>query len=99
MDHDVYLNFGLAIAGIIMGILAARARISHTANGAIKNGMTTLAKFESETYAILRNMRSDMDSNFELMREQHAEMLRRLRKHDDDLFEIRTRLEKLESKR
>lgn len=68
-------------------------------NGNIKQGLFTLVQFENEINGVLRSMRTDMDTNFELMREQHAEMLRRLRKHDDDLFDIRARLDRLENMR
>lgn len=96
MNENTYVNIGLAISGIMTGLIAGRIRLGRAMNGDFKNGLFTLIKFEQEVNGILRTMRTDMDAGFDLMKDQHNEMLRRLRKHDDDLFDLKARLEKLE---
>lgn len=101
MNEQAWINAGLAISGVLTGLLAGRIRLGKSMN--LLNGsspstdrMLAMVKFESEINNILRSMRSDMDDGFNLMKDQHAEMLRRLRKHDDELFDIKARLDKLE---
>ncbi len=101
MDEARWFNYGLALAGVVIGILAGRYRLGFTDKAALvkgANGISITSRLEAEVYSIVKTMRRDMDSEFTLMKEQHAEMLRKLRRHDDELFEIKSRLERIEDK-
>jgi len=98
MTQYNWFNIGLAIAGVLMGMMAAKFKLSP--NAVINGNGRKLSTYhlEIEVSSLLRNMRTDMDRNFSHIEEQHAEILRRLRNHDDDMFDIKKRVERLEDK-
>lgn len=87
------MKAGALVGGFLGGVLAAMFRRPRVNGRPSPVGMIAI---ESEVSQIVRKLRHDMDQGFSDKDEEMRVLVRRIRKHDDDIDGLKTRLSLLE---
>ena len=88
------LKTAALLGGFLGGIFAAMLKRPRPVNG--RTSHVGIMAMESECSQIVRSMRHETEKNFSERDEEFRAIVRRIRRHDDDIDSIKSRLSLLE---